>query len=224
MEAYFPLVSKKPYKAKERVLSASANQVPEWGPRRERGLPGIQSTKSTLSSSCITSSLLSTLSDAHNPITHSNIAERSDIIVPFATGHQVSEGRENRGLIIETRGNKLRVQQRNGKVTSDTGILSNARIYINGYLESITDLEMKKIVVEAGGEIVLSPSQCTHIVTSRGLAGSKTQKFLTKKRRNNIYVVKPEWVLDSIAIGKRRPERTYGIVKHSNTLQNFLED
>jgi len=54
---------------------------------------------------------------------------------------------------MATRRSKLREQQREG-VTSDVGILRNTRIYINGYLESTTDLEMKRIVVEAGGEIV----------------------------------------------------------------------
>jgi hypothetical protein len=54
---------------------------------------------------------------------------------------------------VATRRSKLREQQRE-RVTSDVGILRNTRIYINGYLESTTDLEMKRIVVEAGGEIV----------------------------------------------------------------------
>jgi len=54
---------------------------------------------------------------------------------------------------MATRSSKLREQQRE-RATSDVGILRNTRIYINGYLESTTDLEMKRIVVEAGGEIV----------------------------------------------------------------------
>ena len=54
---------------------------------------------------------------------------------------------------MATRRSKLREQQRE-RVASDVGILRNTRIYINGYLESTTDLEMKRIVVEAGGEIV----------------------------------------------------------------------
>jgi hypothetical protein len=54
---------------------------------------------------------------------------------------------------MATRRSKLREQQRE-RTTSDVGILKNTRIYINGYLESTTDIEMKRIVVEAGGEIV----------------------------------------------------------------------
>jgi hypothetical protein len=54
---------------------------------------------------------------------------------------------------MATRRSKLREQQRE-RTTSDMGILRNTRIYINGYLESTTDIEMKRIVVEAGGEIV----------------------------------------------------------------------
>jgi hypothetical protein len=53
-------------------------------------------------------------------------------------------------------------------------------------------------------------SQCTHIITSRGLSGSKTHKILTRKSCK-VHVVKPEWVFDSVAYGKRRPERPYAI-------------
>jgi len=70
----------------------------------------------------------------------------------FASGHQISEGPRKQGSIMATRRSKLREQRE--RVASDVGILRNTRIYINGYLESTADLEMKRIVVEAGGEIV----------------------------------------------------------------------
>jgi hypothetical protein len=67
MERYFPVVAKKPStkNAKQESLG--------------HGSPGINVALSTLSSSSITSGLLSTLSDPNNPITHSNIAERSGV-------------------------------------------------------------------------------------------------------------------------------------------------
>jgi len=36
----------------------------------------------------------------------------------------------------------------------DAGILKATKIYISGYLESMTDIEMKKIITQAGGQIV----------------------------------------------------------------------
>ena len=36
----------------------------------------------------------------------------------------------------------------------DSGILKDTKIYINGYLESTTDIEMKRIIAQAGGQIV----------------------------------------------------------------------
>ena len=56
------------------------------------------------------------------------------------------------------------------------------------------------------------PSQCTHIVTSQWMSGSKTHRLLTTRMRNNPYLVRPEWVFESIAKGKRQPERTYAIL------------
>lgn len=55
-------------------------------------------------------------------------------------------------------------------------------------------------------------SRCTHVVTSQGLNASETHIFLTKNRRNKIHIVKPEWVIDSIAAGRRRPERLYSAI------------
>ena len=67
MERYFPVVAEKP--STKSVKQESVG----------RGSSGINVALSTLSSSSITSGLVSTLSDANNPITHSNIAERSGV-------------------------------------------------------------------------------------------------------------------------------------------------
>lgn len=37
------------------------------------------------------------------------------------------------------------------------------------------------------------------------------------KARNKVQVVKPEWIFDSIAAGKRRPEREYAVIKDATT-------
>ena len=59
-------------------------------------------------------------------------------------------------------------------------------------------------------------SGATHIFTLQGLSGSKTHKFLHSGTRHKTHVVTPEWVLDSIAAGKRKKESDYAVIKDSN--------
>ncbi|KAG1752652.1 uncharacterized protein EDB91DRAFT_1103689, partial [Suillus paluster] len=142
----------------------------------------------------ITKHLLNTLADESNPITHSNIYERSDHITSAAAGHQRSEARgggHRRGYIDE-RSEKLEVQKHENardlrpvkidETEGKCGVLSGVRVYINGYLAGTTDIEMKRIVAGAGGVTLHSPSGATHILTSQQLSGSKTHKHLTSKR------------------------------------------
>jgi hypothetical protein len=54
-----------------------------------------------------------------------------------------------------------------------------------------------------------SAPNATHIVTSQRLSGNKTQEMLTWKNKRKAYVVKPEWVRDCVAAGKRIGEGKY---------------
>ena len=111
-------------------------------------------------------------------------------------------------------------------------------MYIDGYLANSTDIEMKRTVTLAGGEALsahpshLSLTHCaeagyclyrytasraTHILTSQQLSGSKTHKILTGRCRDIVHVVRPEWVTDSIAAGKRLPERAYAVLPTGST-------
>ncbi|KAG6911230.1 hypothetical protein DXG01_003097 [Tephrocybe rancida] len=155
------------------------------------------------------------------------VARISYRVVSVSTGHQVGDRQLDRKLYLKDRESKLSVQ-REVKVkakTSEDQVMSNICVYINGFLENTTDIEMKKIVTRAGGRTVPTPSGCTHIVTSMQLSGSKTHKLLTTKSRNKIYVVKPEWVFDSIKSGKRLPEREYTILMNSTmkTLHDMVQ-
>ena len=51
-------------------------------------------------------------------------------------------------------------------------------------------------------------------MTSQQLSGAKTHKFLTTKSKHVVHVVRPEWVTDSIAAGKGKPEREYSVIKN----------
>ncbi|KAN0097470.1 hypothetical protein V8E55_001916 [Tylopilus felleus] len=170
------------------------------------------------SSSTITKHLLNTLSDSSNPITHSNIYERSDTVVSATTGHQRGAGRTPHGTsakaYFEDRSRKLSLQRRN---ETPEGVLSKVRIYIDGYLSGTTDIEMKRIIAQGSGTTLLAPSGATHIVTSRQLNASKTHRILAAKSRYPVHVVKPEWVTDSIRAGRRLPESHYTLIKSSGT-------
>ncbi|KAI6035126.1 hypothetical protein F5J12DRAFT_917819 [Pisolithus orientalis] len=164
----------------------------------------------------VTKHLLRTLADESNPITHSNIYERSDTVVSATNGHQRGERRGHCGArqYFDDRNRKLAAQS---KEEPTTGVLRGVRVYISGYLSGTTDIEMKHIVALAGGTTLLTPNGATHILTSQQLSGSKTHKLLTSKRRNLVHVVKPEWVTDSVKAGKRLHESRYAVVLTSST-------
>ncbi|TFK29367.1 hypothetical protein FA15DRAFT_632387 [Coprinopsis marcescibilis] len=154
--------------------------------------------------------LLQTLGSKSNPITHSDIVERSDVVVSTSTGHQVSDGGNlARKQYFARRESKLRLQQA-GSSSEIPQIFANLRIYINGYLEDTTDIEIKRLIAESGGKVVSTSSRCTHIVTSSGLSGSKSQKYLRAKSHIP-YIVKPAWVIESHGSGKRRSEAPYSV-------------
>jgi hypothetical protein len=72
------------------------------------------------------------------------------LICSPATGHQRSEERYNRSLYLHDRSRKLKEQL---SATNSTAVLGGVSIWIDGYLEDTTDIEMKEVVKAAGGEI-----------------------------------------------------------------------
>ncbi|KAJ6455939.1 hypothetical protein DFH09DRAFT_879659, partial [Mycena vulgaris] len=167
--------------------------------------------------------LLSTLSSEESPITHSDRQANYCLYVfSTASGHQVSEGKTNRRLYLEDRTKKIKVQTTEVAVPEQPQVLANVKCYI-GYLANTTDLEMKSIIISAGGKSCIpTASNATHILTSQHLSGSKTHHILNAKSKSRVpYVVKPEWVTDSIAAGKKRPEREYSIINNSATKNLF---
>jgi len=77
----------------------------------------------------------------------------TDHVVSLASGHQRSERRSGvRTGYLQDRTSKL-TEQREDR-TPEAMILGGVRVYINGYLSDTTDIEMKRTVIQAGGEIV----------------------------------------------------------------------
>ncbi|TCD70825.1 hypothetical protein EIP91_001515 [Steccherinum ochraceum] len=209
-----------PYDVKKR----DARKPNNWKNKEmaERLIAPLLESGQKPSKTALTKHILATLSDESNPITHSDIYTRTDYVTSAASGHQRSDGRMNTEH-LKARSDKLSDQYgRRDAETSIGGVLQNVKVYIDGYLDNTTDIEMKRIVTLAGGNVLQTASGATHILTSQQLSGSKTHKLLTTKSKIKPHVVRPEWIRDCIDAGKRLPERSYSVVKGSSTLDSFL--
>ena len=51
------------------------------------------------------------------------------------------------------RKDKLQIQREDNNSIGNE-LLKGVKVYINGYLEGTTDIEVKKVVVQSGGQIV----------------------------------------------------------------------
>ncbi|KAA1116185.1 hypothetical protein PGT21_003877 [Puccinia graminis f. sp. tritici] len=152
----------------------------------------------------------STLADPSNPVTHNDSYRRAQHVVSAATGHQQSNGRSasSSSNYNTRRISKLRAQAK----PAETNILKQVIVYINGYTgPEITNQALIGMIQSAGGETrpVLS-GVCTHIVTAMALSAKKAQHELERKKAGP-RIVQPQWVLDSIRLGKRQPEWKYPV-------------
>ncbi|EPT03682.1 hypothetical protein FOMPIDRAFT_1046716 [Fomitopsis schrenkii] len=139
------------------VRKSDEQRFEQWKDKKktEKILAPLLKGGATPSSSALTKHLLQTLPDESNPITHSDIYHRTDHVVSAATGHQRSDGRGqvNKGYMA-SRSAKLRNQLPERLEGPEGNILRGIRVYINGYLEGTTDIEMKRVVTLAGGQIL----------------------------------------------------------------------
>jgi hypothetical protein len=82
-----------------------------------------------------------------------------DVVISTVTGHQRGGG-SRRKEYYKHRNSKLSGQRSERKET-ETKVLDGVRLYINGYLNDTTDIEMKRIVTMAGGQILcVSTKSC----------------------------------------------------------------
>ncbi|KAG9302909.1 hypothetical protein G9A89_022326 [Geosiphon pyriformis] len=126
----------------------------------------------------------------------------------LSKGHQMARARNT--SYWENRNKKLKEQRPNTAFQLFSGVVA----YINGFTGKTKDIDLRRIIMKNGGEIsyLFGARRCTHIITAMGLCGSKTHKYLTS-RRNNIKIVKPEWIIESVAAGKRLHEARFRVVK-----------
>ncbi|KAJ7178995.1 hypothetical protein C8R46DRAFT_1072118 [Mycena filopes] len=222
MDAYFPVTKSSAATSSKDSISTKRDDR-KFKPYALSNKSASKNHSEQPSAAAVSKFLLSTLSNESNPITHSDSGENSIFVFSTATGHQVSEGQGNRRLYLQDRARKINVQTAAAADNATPQVLVNVKCYINGFLEGTTDLEMKRSIMSAGGQVLPTASGATHILTSQHLSGSKTHHLLTSKSRSRApHVVKPEWVTDSIAAGKRRSERSYTVVKDATT-KNLLE-
>lgn len=66
---------------------------------------------------------------------------------------------------------------------------------------------------------MMPSAKCTHIISSTWLSGSKTQRFLSRKQ-NRSQVVHPNWIVESVAQGKRLQESKFSVIFHEVSLDS----
>ncbi|CAD6893137.1 unnamed protein product [Tilletia controversa] len=150
-----------------------------------------------------------------NPITHSRMSERTQHYVSSATGHQVASRTMASFPIAgwrDERQSKLREQA----VEKSSDIFKGVTAYLNGYQgEDQVNLDITRKIQANGGKVnyLYSKTQCTHIISSRALSGKKNQEWIVGKKKSATIskLVRPQWVYDSIAAGRRLAESKYPV-------------
>jgi hypothetical protein len=106
-------------------------------------------------------------------------------------------------------------------------VFAGTCIYINGSTyPTISDHKLKHLLVTHGARlsIHLGRRSVTHVILGRpnasavpgaggGLSASKMQKEITKIGGKNVKFVTVEWVMESVANGKRAPEQRFEAVR-----------
>lgn len=156
--------------------------------------------------------VMTTLKHPGNPLTSRAGLSHVDHVWSCATGHQQSD--TPRGMTAYHKERNARIDAQRDPAKSS--LFSGCRIYCNsGYCANTTDLELKRLVKEYGGVVAMSDAGATHILTSMSLSAAKIDKFLKTRAKVKKHIVKPEWLFDSIELGKRKAEWGYTVIKES---------
>ena len=85
-----------------------------------------------------------------------NLRVSPDVVVSMAGGHQHSENGGRHRTYFEERNRKLAEQAEVTASSSTDGkkMFKGVRVYIDGFMAGTTDIEMKRIVTLAGGQVM----------------------------------------------------------------------
>ncbi|BEJ16505.1 hypothetical protein CspHIS471_0511100 [Cutaneotrichosporon sp. HIS471] len=173
--------------------------------------------------------MLNTLNSSKNPITHSDAFSRTAHVHSLSSGHQQrngdrgfwanarsahfsTEGLSESGTYWSVRTAKVEAQSRD----KTKSILVGCTIAINGHTGPLSNLQLQNLITSNGGRFAPHlHGGCTHVVAER-LAGGKTQKVIDgqggRSASRRAKVVKVQWVIDSVAAGKRLSEAGYMVI------------
>ncbi|KAM0239718.1 hypothetical protein ACHAPO_002689 [Fusarium lateritium] len=156
---------------------------------------------------------------------------------------QPGKMRESLGLkdVIQGRGEEPLMEARRKEdeareaVLSKRGIFDGAVIYVNGStFPLISDLKLKQIVTEHGGQVSLhlGRRKVTHVILGKpagahvgaggGLAGGKLEKEIRRTAGCTVKFVGAEWILESLKAGKRLPEARFSNTKMAPKAQGSV--
>ncbi|KAF4121103.1 BRCA1 C Terminus (BRCT) domain, partial [Geosmithia morbida] len=132
--------------------------------------------------------------------------------------------------------------------SADKAIFSGVVVYVNGSTYPlISDHRLKHLLAENGGRLSLHLGRrtVTHVVLGRpnnasssssssspsgargfggGLAGGKMQREIARMAGSGVKYVGVEWILESIAAGKRLPEARFATTKIAPRTQGSVYD
>lgn len=91
-------------------------------------------------------------------------------------------------------------------------IFAGVSVYLNGSTADSANLELIRLVQAGGGRVQYGGCVgCTHVVAESNLSAKKENDEL-KRRKQKARIVKPAWILESVAAGRRLPESQFGVI------------
>uniref|UniRef100_A0A6B2LF38 BRCT domain-containing protein n=1 Tax=Arcella intermedia TaxID=1963864 RepID=A0A6B2LF38_9EUKA len=117
------------------------------------------------------------------------------------------------------KGQKEKLDQQHKQIPIASAVLKNVVVYFAGFTDELSSLHLKKLVLSHSGKVsyFYIPSKVTHVVSTT-MSFSKSSLFLDRLENSErcVYVVRPEWIIDSCKAGKCLPEYSYLLFKSKN--------
>ncbi|KZW04124.1 hypothetical protein EXIGLDRAFT_716124 [Exidia glandulosa HHB12029] len=155
-----------------------------------------------------TANLLSTLNDAQNPITHSDIYKRTDHVATTANrGHQVRDG----GTAARKSQWVPFIDAKRRDAVPETQATSTVFRSCKVFIADTADIETRQLVQDGGGRVLNYAAGATHIVSVFPWKSTARKAKESRTKAAVQHVVKPAWVKACVDAGRRKPERPYSV-------------